>query len=71
MSTDEKIQSLRTILKWYNRNLRWLRENTDGKPSDYEQKLARELTLELNEYLDIQSNEQCTHTQKTSQTSIA
>jgi hypothetical protein len=40
--------------------------NSDIEPSDYEQKLARELTLELNEYLDIQSNEQCTHTQKTS-----
>jgi len=71
MTTDEKIQSLRTILKWYNRSHRWLTGNTDGKPSDYEQKLARELTLELNEYLDIQSNEQCTHTQKTSETNYA
>ena len=67
MTTDEKIQSLRAILVWYSRNLRCLKiMNSDIEPSDYEQKLARELTLELNEYLDIQSNEQCTHTQKTS-----
>lgn len=61
MTTDEKIKSIRTILTWYNRNLRWLRENTDVEPTDYDQKLSRDLTLELNEYLDIQSNEQCSY----------